>query len=190
MIPRKLLLFSSLVSLCGFGVVEPLLLTGVTANWLFNEPRPISGILEDKKITYCIRKQLSKDPKLHMNTHVNPIVYNQIVVLTGQVSNEILKQQVDYHANHTPKVKRVFNQLIITSPTSKWRRIQDVILRKRIQAKLLFTSYVRFHHFTIFVENGSVFVFGKSDASEAQLVITAIQHTPGVEKIIKMIEPA
>ena len=186
---NKFFVFISLITLSGFGTVEPLLISSIGANWLLNEQRPLSVVLEDMKITHNLNRQLNEDTQFFQTANVTPISYNQMVILTGQVPNAMLKQQAFYYATHTPNVKRVFNQLLITPPTTPWQRIQDTLLHKLIQAKLLTTSNLRFHHFITTVENRSVFIIGKATPEEAALATRVAQHTVGIKMVIKAIEP-
>lgn len=185
---RKIILIVSMLSLSGCSPGVVLFGGGVAANRIFTEPRRFSSVAYDAIVNRDLSKMLAQDATLNKNSHITATTYNQVILLTGQAPEERLCQKAFSYAKSMPGIKRIFNQLIISQPTSLWQRIQDALLTAMVRTRLLMTSHLHSHCFKIITEDKAVFILGKANYDQAKLAASVAQKTPGVKRVIQIVE--
>jgi osmotically-inducible protein OsmY len=187
---RQFYLLMHCLLLYGFMVnvdVKELLVGSVAANWLLSEQRSVSTVISDISITSQINHKISKDRR-YAKSNIIPVSYGRNVLLIGQVSHEAIKQEIYADAMSTPQVKTVFNQLNIGTPTSLWQSMKDTWISLNIHTKLIANSQLNYHHFKIKVEDGTIFILGKTVPYQATLIGLLAQNTQGAKQVIKLID--
>jgi len=183
---KYLLLAISLLLLSGC-TASGLLMGGVATSVLVNEPRAVANIVKDQTLRHeidkCIAREMPEDSNIKSHT------YNRVVLLTGQVMDEELQQEIENYASSLPRTKRVFNQIRLQPPLSPWQRIKDTVLTSYIRIKLLLAGGVRSTRFRITTDNQHVFILGRAKEEQAKLVTQVVQHTQGVKQVIRVVEP-
>src|SRR5574337_345887 len=79
---------------------------------------------DDLAIKHHLDQVYASDPRFQ-NCHLVVTSLNHVVLLVGQTPNEELRQEAALIAARTKKVKRVYNEITITGPTSALTRSSD-----------------------------------------------------------------
>ncbi len=150
--------------------------------------RTWGAALDDQEIETIAKVNLSKaDPQLEQaNVHVTS--YNGVVLLSGQVSSNKLRQLAGNTVNQLRRVRQVHNELQVSGTTSLLSRSNDSWLTGKVKTRLLSNSELEGGRIKVVSENGTVYLMGLLTRSEAQLAAEIARTTGGVQQVVKAIE--
>ena len=114
------------------------------------------------------------------------ISYNGIVLLTGQVPNERVRE-VAAEISRVEGVKDVHNQLRIGSEISFGTGSKDSWITTKIKTKLIVSS-IQSRRILIITEAQTVFLMGLVSRYEADRITKVAQNTSGVKQVVKVFE--
>jgi osmotically-inducible protein OsmY len=183
--------------LLGLGLCTSLLITGCAEviNVTTTKPiemkantRTMGAKLNDQEIETASRVNIKKaDPQLE-HAHVNIDSFNGIVLLTGQVPSEDLRNVVADTVYKLNPVREIHNELVVMDPTNFGARTKDTWISTKIKAQLVAdseTDSTRVHFVT---ENQTVFLMGMVTHAEADRIVNMVSHTADVQKVVKVFE--
>ncbi|MGO2414132.1 MULTISPECIES: BON domain-containing protein [Cobetia] len=189
MTPKYLL---SLMATAGF-----LTLTGCTtvADLTHSGPidenygdRTLGAQVEDESIETKVEVNLGKVDARFNDAHVNVNAYNGMVLLTGQVPSDELKQRATDVAKDVRRVRQVQNALEISANAPASQRVQDTWLTTRIKAKLAADANIDSGRILVLTENASVYLMGIVTQSEAKQIVNKVSEVGGIQRIAKVFE--
>ena len=117
---------SGCFALVAGGVAETALIIG--------DRRPVSVVTLDRGIQLEADSLISQ--KFQDNAHVNVNVYNQKLLLTGEVKSQEMKDQVQTTVSSIKNVRVIANELTIGLPSSTSSRLSDSSLLDRKSTRL------------------------------------------------------
>ena len=161
------------------GVAETALILG--------DRRPLSIVTLDRGI------QLEADSiitqKFQDDAHVSVNVFNQKLLLTGEVKSQEMKDQVQSSVSSIKNVRVIANELAIGLPSSTSSRISDASLFSLVKAKLIATSDVPTNSLKITVEAGTVYLMGITTELEAKAAATVASKSSSIIKeVVKLFD--
>lgn len=147
--------------------------------------------LTDEQIEIKAREDLSNDPIIPYQSHVNVNAYNGTLLVTGQTLDEKVHKQIIDNLRIIQGVKRVQDEMVIAPETHASTQSNDSRMTNRIKTEL-----DKVHHptnfssanITVITENGSVYLMGLVYKDEADMAASVIQKMQGVKKVIKLFE--
>lgn len=149
--------------------------------------RTAGTFVDDKTAIFKIGRNL-KEAGLTNGNHINTTVYNSQALLSGEISNESQKQQATEAANKDRHVRKIFNQLIVSAPTSFTSRLGDSAITGSVKTALLRHPEVRGNRVKVVTENGTVFLMGLVTEQEANSAVSTIRTIRGVKKVVRLFE--
>ncbi len=150
--------------------------------------RSFGSVIDDQTIETTATVNIRKtDPGLE---HANVVVtsYNGVVLLSGQVPSEELRNAAAQTAALVKNVRRVYNELTIGENTGFAARSSDALITAKIKAKLLTAANIKDSRVTVVTENGSVFMLGLVTHAEGGIAGNIAQNTEGVQKVVLLFE--
>jgi len=175
-----------------FLIANTLLLTGCittstigTAISVSNDRRTGGEVLDDKMLMFKLFNLAGNDKSLN-DSHLNFMVYNQSVLVTGEVPNQSLSSLVIQKIQQQGyRIDQTFNELTIGPNTGLLNRAKDTAITLQIEA--LFLDQEVFHptHVRVMTENQTVYLMGAVTQREADKVVSIIASAKGVKKIVK-----
>ncbi len=175
-----------------FLIANTLLLTGCittstigTAISVSNDRRTGGGVLDDKILMFKLFNLAGNDKSLN-DSHLNFMVYNQSVLVTGEVPNQNLSSLVIQKIQQQGyRIDQTFNELTIGPNTGLLNRAKDTAITLQIEA--LFLDQEVFHptHVRVMTENQTVYLMGAVTQREADKAVSIIASAKGVKKIVK-----
>jgi osmotically-inducible protein OsmY len=180
-----------------FPLTAALALSGCTAVLTETNDKPIESdpgsrsfgsVIDDQSIETTATVNIRKtDPGLE---HANVVVtsYNSIVLLSGQVPSEELRNTAAQTAALVKKVRQVHNELTVGENTGFAVRSSDALLTTKIKAKLLAAANIKDSRVKVVTENGSVFLLGLVTHAEGDIAGKVVQNTDGVQKVMLLFE--
>jgi osmotically-inducible protein OsmY len=161
--------------------------TGIYSAMVLADRRPISVTTLDRGIQ--LELDASINNKVGSNAHINVNVFNQKVLLTGEVPNETYKDLAFREASQQENVKKVFNELKITGISSTEDRLLDTSLYGLIKTKFVATTDIPSNSMKIIVEAKRVYLMGVVTELEAKAAATvASRASDSVSEVIRLMD--
>lgn len=178
-------------------VILPLMLGGcvtvldaTTDGPIHRDPgiRTFGTYIDDKQINTIISVNLRKATPALENANITVTVYNGVVLLTGQVPNQTLREKAGEIARNINKVRQVYNELQILPNTSFLSNFNDSWLATKINTKLMFHKDIDSDRVVVVVENSTVFLMGLLTTVQTEKITDVARTTGGVTKVVRAIE--
>jgi len=147
--------------------------------------RKIAKILNDQEITKRISDKILENHALSRN-HIEVTTFNQIVLLTGETANPLQRDQAETIARSVPDVAKIYNQLTVRGPTSSLTRASDSWITTKIKTEMLATEDLQSGTIKVVTENGSVYLMGIVNRSQADMAVDIARKTAGVQRVMKI----
>ncbi len=165
----------------------PLAVGGAVMGTMVATDRRTTGtVVEDEGIelraTSRIREALGE------RGHVNVASYNRQVLLTGEVGSAQDKQLVEQIVTGVDNVRHIVNELAVMGNSTLTQRSSDSLVTGRVKASLVDAKELSANAFKIVTERGTTYVMGRVTAREAKLATDVISSTPGVQKVVRILE--
>lgn len=140
----------------------------------------------DQYITMQAFKALNIDDDRFKETNISIATFNDEVLLAGQAPRPWQRKEAEKIVKNIPDVKRVYNLIAISNPSSALERIGDTWITTKVKAKLLTSSDVDATQIKVVTENGTVYLMGTLLPSEAEAAVDLARDTDGVESVVKV----
>lgn len=162
-------------------------LVGVGAAVVAFEDRRTTGAqLEDRGIE--LRTGNRVDDRFGDRTHINVTSYNRYVLLTGEVSDEATRAEIEKLARGVPNVLGVSNDLQVAGKSSMGSRSNDSYLTSKVKTRFVDSGKFNAVHVKVVTEAGVVYLLGMVTEKEAEDAVELARTTGGVRKVVKMFE--
>ena len=170
------------------GVVVGGAATGVA---VVHDRRSAGTVIDDQGMNWKVSKAIFDDKELSSPSHINVTVYNSAILLSGETPSEDLKIRANAIAAQTSGNKKIYNELVITSPTSLTSRTNDTYITTKIKTALLDIGGIEGFDVTrvkVVTENSVVYLMGLLTSQEADAVTEKARNVSGVTKVIRLFE--
>lgn len=176
-------LFSILVSLAGCqAAVLGAGAAGVgSAAAISADPRSSGTVIDDQTLKRKLSSYLNDK---YPNNNIEVTVYNQLVLLSGQVLNSRTKAEAAVDAREYPDVKRVYNYLTVGEVQSITQDNKDAWITTKAKATLITTKNVHANDVKIVTTNGVVYIFGVATPKQAKIIRKQVHSIDGVRKVV------
>lgn len=150
--------------------------------------RTMGAKLNDNEIETAAKVNIKKaDPQLE-HAHINIDSFNGIVLLTGQVPSDDLRNLIAATVYKLNPVREIHNELVVGDPTGFTARSQDTWISTKIKTQLLADSETESRRVHFVTENQAVFLMGIVTHAEADRIVNMVSHTTDVQKVVKVFE--
>jgi len=149
--------------------------------------RTLGTKINDQQLETIARVNLNKASQQLQDAHLNIDSFNGLVLLTGQVSNEQLRNLAGATVGKINSVRQVHNELTLGTPTDFPARSQDSWLTTKIKTKLIASS-IQSRRILIVTEAQTVFLMGLVSRYEAERITDVAKNTSGVKQVVKVFE--
>jgi len=168
----------------------PVLIAGAatTGVSVLHDRRTSGSVIDDQSIEFKAAHEISLNKELYEKSQINVTSYNGIVLLTGEVMTDALKQQATQALQFIPKVQRIHNELIIAAPSALPSRTSDSWITSKVKTKMAATKGIDPFYIKVVTEHGVVYLMGIVSQEEADLATDLVSKTAGVQRIIKIFE--
>ena len=179
-----IIISSSILSSCSPIVQGAAAVTTVAT--MHNDRRTMGEIIDDKTLYMDLGNLVNKDPNLD-DTHINFNVYNQSVLITGEVPTENSKEYLEsITKSKSAKIKQLINEVGVMPKSSYLSRAKDGVIT--VQIETLFFDQEVFHpsHISVVTERGVVYLMGSVTKREAEHATNIATKAKNVEKVVKL----
>jgi osmotically-inducible protein OsmY len=122
------------------------------------------------------------------DAHINAAVFNQRVLLTGEVPDEQSKQKADLIVRNITNVGSVANELAVQPSVDFSSRTNDSYLEGRVKTALIAEKGISANNFKVVSERGIVYLMGLVTVDEGNRGADAASRVPGVMQVVKVFQ--
>lgn len=149
--------------------------------------RTLGTKINDQQLETIARVNLNKASKQLEDAHINIDSFNGLLLLTGQVPNEQLRNLAGDTVGKINSVRQVHNELTAGASTTFQDRSKDSWITTKIKTKLIASS-IQSRRILIITEAQTVFLMGLVSRYEADRITKVAQNTSGVKQVVKVFE--
>jgi osmotically-inducible protein OsmY len=146
--------------------------------------RTVGSQTEDREIQVKALSDITN--KLPQSSHINVAVFNQRVLLTGEVPDDASKQKAGDIARGITNVDSVVNELAVQPASSFSSRANDSYLEGRVKAELIAYKDISANDFKVVSERGTVYLMGLVTRQEGTTAADATSKVMGVQQVVKV----
>ncbi len=183
---RSLLLCLPLLAVLLQGCVE-LAVVGAGAALATVEDRRTTGSqLEDRGIELRAGNRI--DDRHGERVHVNVTSFNRYILLTGEVSDEATRTDIEALARGVPNVLGVTNDLQVAGKSSTTSRSNDTLITSKVKTRIVDSNKINVFHVKVVTEAAVVYLLGVVTEQESADAVEIARTTSGVRKVVKIFE--
>ena len=179
-----IMITSSILSSCSPIVQGAAAVTTVAT--MSNDRRTMGEILDDKTLYMDLGNLVSKDSMLE-GAHINFNVYNQAILMTGEVPNDNMRDYLESIVkSKSAKISQLINEVEVMAKSSYLDRAKDGVIT--VQIETLFFNQEVFHpsHVSVLTERGVVYLMGSVTKREAEHATNVASKAKNVKKVVKL----
>ncbi|MDO6562873.1 BON domain-containing protein [Amphritea sp. 1_MG-2023] len=150
--------------------------------------RTTGSFVDDELIEIKSNVNISKGSAELSSSHINITSFNGIVLIAGQVATEASRQEAEQIVSQVRKIRRIHNELTITSPTSTLTRASDTWITAKIKANMIGDKQIDATQIKVVTENGVVYLMGLVTRAQSDKAIEVVRRVNGIQKIVKIFE--
>lgn len=184
-----IILISLIFSLCA-GCLPLVFVAGATIGGaVVYDKRDTSTIFNDATIGKQIKNKINSDDLFRIyKTRIKIAVFNHVVLLTGEVPTNELRQRAYNIAMSVSKVKRVYNQIAVMPIISFREQSDDALITSKVKSMMLVTRDLHSTQIKVVTENKVVYLMGIVTRKQAGLAANTTRHVTGVSKVVEVFE--
>lgn len=149
------------------------------------EDRSLQTLHDDAAITLDINEALIGKQYSDLFAELSTDVYERVVMLTGTVKFAKNKQRATDLVRGVKGVKRIINELQVTSDYGPGAAANDLWIETKLKVKLLGTKGIRSINYRWRSVNGVVYVIGAGRSQkEINTLLNVISTTDRVNKVV------
>jgi osmotically-inducible protein OsmY len=149
--------------------------------------RTLGTRINDNQLETVARVNLNKaspqleDARIHIDS------FNGVILLTGQVPSEALRQLAGTTVGQINTVRQLHNELSVSERTRLPTHTKDAWITTKLKTKLI-ASNIQSSRILIITESQSVYLMGLVSRHEADRVTEMARTTNGVTQVVKVFE--
>ena len=148
--------------------------------------RTTGAQVDDEGIELRISNRISE--RYGDKVHVNVTSYNRVVMLTGEVPNEAIRDELERSIVGLAGVRGVTNEVQIGPNTAYSARANDSAITGKVKARFVDANRFNAVHVKVVTENSNVYLLGIVTEKEGNDAAELARTTSGVRKVIKVFE--
>ncbi len=181
-------LLSTLVMCLGLAsCAAPLMFGGVIGGAMVASDRRSAGIqVEDETIEQ--RSATAIRENFGSKEHISITSYNRQVLITGEVSSDMVRRQVESLIGRVENVRAVVNELVVGPASSTSDRASDALLVAKVKASMVDTEDVFANVYKVVGERGTIYLMGRVTQREAKRATDVVRGVSGVKRVVRVFE--
>jgi len=181
----KLLLI--LIAAVQLSACAPLMFGGVVGGAMVASDRRTTGIqVEDETIEQ--RSATAIRENFGSKEHINITSYNRQVLITGEVTSDTVRRQVESLICRVENVRAVVNELAVGPASSFSDRSSDAVLVAKVKAAMVDTEDVFANVYKVVGERGTIYLMGRVTQREAKRATDVVRGVSGVKRVVRVFE--
>lgn len=155
---------------------------------MLSDRRGPIAVWDDGKTESSIKDKIAKRFSTEPGNHITVTTYNQNVLLTGQVPDTSVKEELSQFASQSEGVKNVYNEVTIGPVTGLVQRTTDTWITSNIKTRFTASNSTGLMHMSVTTENGTVFLMGLVTYEEAETATEKARMIKGVSEVVRLFD--
>ena len=154
---------------------------------IHNNKRSLGTKINDDRLETYARVNLLKADPAFENARINIDSFNGLVLLTGQVPDERLRQLAGSTVGALNSVRQVHNELLVGPIARFGSQSLDAWITTKIKSRLVASS-IQSRRVHIITEAQTVFLMGLVSRHEANRIAEVARTSDSVQQVVKVFE--
>jgi len=150
--------------------------------------RSFGTYIDDQQLETITRVNIGKAHPALKAANIDVVSFNGVVLLTGQVPSNELRNLAGATAQQVHSVRQVYNEIQVRGTTSMLARTSDTWLTTKVKSALLTDKEIDSGRIKVVTENGVVYLMGLLTRQEAENAAEKTRTVGGVQKVVKAVE--
>jgi osmotically-inducible protein OsmY len=174
---------SAVVSMSG---CAPVLVGAAATGVVVATDRRMTGaVLDDATMSTAVLYKVNE--KYGDKVHVGVTSYNGIILLTGEVPDQVILEGVVQIAAKEDRVRAVQNELLIGPLSDLSSRANDSFITSKVKTRFIDSNFSP-THVKVVTERGIVYLMGLVKRAEGEQASEIASRTSGVKRVIRIFE--
>ncbi|MES2218783.1 MAG: BON domain-containing protein [Pseudomonadota bacterium] len=148
--------------------------------------RDIQNSVQDQLLAVHVDRAVHWYTDKYKSSNVSVSVFNNIVVLTGQVPSSTLRTELTDVVKKVPDVSQVYNLTTLSNPVSSITQISDSWITTKIKTQIIAELELDPSKIKVITENGTVYLIGIVFPDQAVIATDIARETSGVQNVVKI----
>lgn len=147
-------------------------------------------IFDDQGIEWAAGGAIRDASEALRESQIRVTSFNGVVLLTGLVADESLKQAAQEAVEQSVrKVRRIHNEIEVGPPVTTVSRVNDrLVLGNKVKLSLIASEEVDGDRIKVVVRNAVVYLMGLVSRAEGDSAADVARSVVGVQKVVKAFE--
>ncbi|WP_236250600.1 BON domain-containing protein [Microbulbifer sp. ALW1] len=150
--------------------------------------RSFGTFIDDQQLETITKVNIGKAHAGLKNANIDVVAFNGVILLTGQVPDNDLRNLAGRTAQQVHSVRQVYNEIQVRGTTSFLARTSDTWLTSKVKGVLLADKEIDSGRIKVVTENGVVYLMGLLTRQEAENAAEVARTVGGVQKVVKAVE--
>ncbi|MBX2847889.1 MAG: BON domain-containing protein [Acidiferrobacterales bacterium] len=155
---------------------------------ILHDRRTVGEYVDDGSIELSAKNYLLSRKEVRTAAHVKPESWNGILLLTGEIDNEQIKQEVVNYMNSIQGVRQVVDETTILGKTPLLSRTHDAWISSKVKSRLLLKTGLDSNRVKVITTRGTVYLMGIVTQEEATRATELAREVRGVARVVKVFE--
>ncbi len=183
----KKILLIAIMMCCLQGCVGAFVAGAAAGGAVIYDRRNLKTLAQDVKLSAAVSRAIHRDREFR-GSHIVTSSYHSVLLLAGQTPKDTLRVKAEQIAKAQPRVKRIYNEITINSPTSPLTRTSDSWITTKVKTEMLARKGLKSGAVKVITENGVVFLMGEVSPKQADLAVGVARDVSGVQKVVKVFD--
>ncbi|WP_082859448.1 BON domain-containing protein [Microbulbifer sp. Q7] len=150
--------------------------------------RSFGTYIDDQQLETITKVNIGKAHPQLKAANIDVVSFNGVVLLTGQVPSNELRNLAGATAQQVHSIRQVYNEIQVRGTTSMLARTSDTWLTTKVKSALLADKEIDSGRIKVVTENGVVYLMGLLTRQEAENAAEKTRTVGGVQKVVKAVE--
>ena len=160
----------------------------VTSIDILHDRRTVGEYIDDGAIELSAKNVVLTNAEFRKSSRIKAISWNGILLLSGEVTDEQIKQEIVTKLSRIQGVRQVVDELEIMDRSKFLTRTNDSWITSQVKSRLVLKTGLKANRVKVTTTRGSVFLMGIVTEEEAEKATAVAQVVRGVKRVVKVFE--
>jgi osmotically-inducible protein OsmY len=146
----------------------------------------LQNTFNDQRNTMRVDRAIHWYNKEYKSSNVQVSTFNNVLVLTGQVPSEALRNRLQEIARNASDVKEIFNLTTVSNPASSLTHVSDSWITTKVKSQLIAENEIDPSQIKVITEDGTVYLIGTVFPDQAIIATDIARSTAGVQNVVRV----
>ena len=187
-IASKIIIAGFIISTLSGCVTAAIAVVAIGTVDILHDRRTVGEYVDDGSIELTAKNYLLSRKEVRASAHVKPDSWNGILLLSGEIDDPQIKQDIVAFMNNIQGVRQVVDETTITGKTALLTRTNDTWITSKVKSRLLIKTGLDSNRVKVITTRGTVYLMGIVTQEEANTATDLTREVRGVARVVKVFE--